>query len=197
MTLPTKLSFLRILLTFAIMGCLFVPGWIPKAAALALFLAASLTDWLDGYLARRWSQASALGALVDPIADKVLVLGTFLAFVQLRRIPAWMVLIILLRELLITGVRMFAASRGIVLAAAREGKHKTVSQMATLVVIFVALVLEEFPGTAGMSAQGRAVLAWTVLGCLWVTMGLTVVSGTTFFWRHRTLLKDAATKSGR
>ncbi len=190
MTLPTKLSLLRILLTFVIMALLFVPGWLAKCSALVLFLLASLTDWLDGYLARRWRQTSALGALLDPIADKVLVLGTFLAFVQLRLIPAWMVLIIALREFLITGVRLFAASRAIVLSAAKEGKHKTVSQMVTIVLILTALIVQELAGETSLTAA----MHWIVLGCLWVTMVLTVISGAAFFWRHRAVLMDAATK---
>ena len=190
MTLPTKLSLLRILLTFVIMALLFTSGWIAKSAALALFLLASFTDWLDGHLARRWKQTSALGALLDPIADKVLVLGTFLAFVQLRLIPAWMVLIIALREFLITGVRLFVASRALVLSAAKEGKHKTVSQMVTIVMVLVALIVQELFGEASVSAATH----WIVLGCLWVTMVLTVISGAAFFWRHRVVLMDAASK---
>ena len=191
MTLPTRLTLLRILLTFVIMGFLFVPGWIAKAAALGCFLLASATDWLDGYLARRWRQTSPLGALLDPIADKVLVLGTFLAFVQLRLLPAWMVLIIVLRELLITGVRLFAASRGIVLSATREGKHKTVSQMVTILVILTVILVEELVGVEALSPVARAAMHWTVLGCLWATVVLTLVSGTSFFWRHWAALRDA------
>ncbi len=191
MNLPTKLSFLRIPLTFLIMALLFTPGWVAKAAALGCFLLASMTDWLDGYLARRWRQMSSLGALLDPIADKVLVLGVFLAFVQLRVIPAWMVLIIVLREFLITGVRLFAASRNIVLSAAKEGKHKTVSQMVTIFTILVILIVQDLLGRASLSHEVKAAMDWTILGCLWVTMILTVISGTSFFWRHRAVLRDA------
>ena len=194
MTLPTQLSLLRIPLTFIIMALLFMPGWIAKAAALGGFLLASMTDWLDGYLARRWHQTSPLGALLDPIADKVLILGMFLAFVQLRLIPAWMVLIIALREFLITGVRLVAASRHVILSAAKEGKHKTVSQMATIVVILSALILQEVLGNRRLSPQLAMGLQWTVLGCLWVTMLLTVISGAGFFWQHRAVLKDAVSR---
>ena len=193
MTLPTQLSLLRIPLTFIIMALLFIPGWIAKAGALAGFLLASVTDWLDGYLARRWHQTSPLGALLDPIADKVLILGTFLAFVQLRLIPAWMVLIIALREFLITGVRLVAASRHIVLSAAREGKHKTVSQIVTIIVVLLILALQEALGNA-FTPQARALMQWIVLGCLWVTMVLTVISGASFFWRHREVLKGAVSR---
>lgn len=173
------------------MGLLFSPGAAAKAAALAGFLLASFTDWLDGYLARRWHQTSALGALLDPIADKVLVLGMFLAFVQLGLIPAWMVLIIAFREFLITGVRLFAASRHVVLSAATEGKHKTVSQMVTIIVILGILIAQQVHGAAPFSEATRRLMDWTILGCLWVTMALTVISGASFFWRHYGALKDA------
>ena len=190
MTLPTKLTCLRIVLTFVIMGLLFVPGREAKAAALALFLFAAATDWLDGELARRWGQMSPLGALLDPIADKVLVLGLFLAFVQLRLLPAWMVLVIALREFLITGVRLFASSRQVILPAAKEGKHKTVSQMATIFVVLAVMLAEEWAPAPGFSPETVRLLDWTVRGCLWVTLVLTVASGTAFFWRHRTVLRD-------
>ena len=193
MTLPTKLTLLRIFLTFITMALLFVPGWPAKAAALGGFMVASLTDWADGYLARRWQQMTALGALLDPIADKVLVLGMFLAFVQLGVIPAWMVLIIALREFLITGVRLFAASRQIVLAAAKEGKHKTVSQMLAILVILAVLFIQEWQGEA-ISQRTMTIMQGTMLGCLWIAMVLTVVSGASFFWRHRVVLKTAVSK---
>ena len=189
MTLPTQLSILRIVLTFVIMGLLFqaTPGSTVLAAA--LFVLASFTDWLDGFLARRWNLKSDLGALLDPIADKVLVLGTFLSFVQLGIVPAWMVLVIASREFLITGVRLVAASRRVVLSAATEGKHKTVSQMGTLVVIFASLITyQQGAWTPGSPAAIR--LDNLIEACLWVTVLLTVYSGYMFFWQHRSVLRD-------
>ena len=190
MMLPTKLTLLRIGLTFVIMRLLFVPGLAAKVSALICFFLASATDWLDGYLARRWRQTTPLGALLDPIADKVLVIGMFLAFVQLRLIPAWMVLVMALREFVITGVRFFAASRGIMLSAAKEGKHKTVSQMATILVILGILVLRESV-RGQMPAWMQATTTVVMWACVWITMTLTVMSGAIFFWRHRALLKGA------
>lgn len=192
MTLPTKLTVLRIFLTFLTMALLFVPGPAAKAWALAGFIVASLTDWLDGWLARRWNQMSPLGALLDPIADKVLVLGVFLAFVQLALVPAWMVLVIAFREFLIPGVRLFAASRHVVLSAAKEGKHKTVSQMLTISVILIVLLIREVAGPGGLAAGQERLMDWLVLGCLWLTMALTVTSGTLFFWRHWAVLRSVA-----
>ena len=191
MTLPNKLTLLRLVLTFLIMGLLFVPGALAKGLCLALFLFAVATDWWDGYLARRFNQISALGTLLDPIADKVLVIGILLAFVQLELIRAWMLLVIFMRELLITGVRLYAASRHVVIPAAREGKHKTVSQMVTILLVLVLLVVREF--LTGRRAE--AFDAWmspVVLGCMWATVVLTVISGASFFWRNRGILADVS-----
>ena len=124
----------------------------------------------------------------------MLVLGVFLAFVQLRLVPAWMVLIIVFREVLITGVRLYAASRNIVLPAAREGKHKTVSQMAAIIVILVGLVIRELWAPEPLPPGAEAAITAVILGCLWVTTILTVVSGTLFFWRHREVLRDAVSR---
>lgn len=190
MTLPTQLTVLRIVLTGLIMSLLFVPGLLAKVSALFLFALAALTDWLDGYLARRLNQVTALGILLDPIADKVLVLGVLVAFVQLRVVPAWMMLVILARELLITGVRLYAATRHVVLSAAKEGKHKTVSQMVAIILILTAFVVREaFAGhpPAALDQLMTQGIAWA----LWITVGLTIISGASFFWRHREILHDA------
>jgi CDP-diacylglycerol--glycerol-3-phosphate 3-phosphatidyltransferase len=191
MTVPTKLTVARIVVAFIVMALMFVPGWVAKSYALAGFLLASFTDWLDGWLARRRHETSALGALLDPIADKVLVLGTFLTFVQLRMVPAWMVLVIFLRESLITGVRLIAANRHVVLPAAKEGKQKTASQMLTLVFLFVALIIQELPGRQ-LSPAAETAMATVIRICLWVTTVLTMWSGASFFWRHRAILRDVA-----
>jgi len=188
MTFPTLLTLLRIPLAFLVMAAIFAPGWPAKAVALGLFLLASMTDWLDGYLARRWRQTSPLGALLDPIADKVLILGTFLALVQLAWIPAWMVLIIVLREFLITGVRLVAASRHVVLAAERAGKQKLVSQVLTIVVILAVLLIQALVGPEAIAPAAGGAMDALIQICLWITMGLTVVSGAVFLWRHRTVL---------
>ena len=192
MTLPTKLTVLRIVLTVLVIALLFVQGWQTKATALVVFLLAGMTDWLDGYLARRWHQTSAFGALLDPIADKVLVLGVFLALVQLRWVPAWMVLIIALRELLVTGVRLYAANRHLILAAATEGKQKMVSQMVAIGMALAALTIAERAEQYGdVAALLTVVMREAVLLCLGVALVLTVLSGTMFFWKHREMLKEA------
>jgi len=194
MTFPTKLTVLRIILTFVIVTLVFIPGLAARVAALVCFVLAGLTDWLDGWVARRWNQTSPLGALLDPIADKLLVLGVFLAFVQLDIVPAWMVLVILVRELVVTGVRLFAASRQVVIAAAKEGKHKLVSQVVAILVILLVLVVREAAGPSGLSPAVEALLAQLILALMWLVVVLTVISGSTFFLKNRHLLWEAVSR---
>ncbi len=117
----------------------------------------------------------------------------FLAFIQLNLVPGWMVLIIAFREFLITGVRLFAAHRHVVLPAASEGKHKTVSQVVTLIILFLVLIIQESLGPGTLSPMAQRVMAGLRMGCLWIAMLLTVVSGTSFFLRHRTVLRVLGT----
>ncbi len=188
MNAPNLLGFSRVALTFVIMLLLFVETWWAKPLALGLFVVAAITDWLDGWLARRWRQTTPMGALLDPIADKILVLGMFLVFVQLELVPAWMVLLIMFREVLITSVRLYAVSRGVVLAAAREGKHKTASQMFTITLILTLLAVQAcLPETRAQAFVAPVQII--ILICVWVTMLLTIISGAAFFWRNRNLFQ--------
>lgn len=188
MTLPTLLSALRIVLAFVVMALSVTPGFSPKVWALVSFVIASFTDWLDGYLARKWKQTSAFGALIDPIADKILTLGVFGVSAYQGLMPWWMVVVIAIREIGITAIRMIAAGRRIVLSAAREGKHKMVSQVFAIFMLLVLSLMRASPEPGAVSgAVMRRVVAFTSLS-LWVAVALTVVSGSLFFWRHRAVL---------
>lgn len=143
MNLPNKLTISRILLTFVFMFFLFSKGIYAKSFALAVFVIASFTDYYDGYLARKAGQVTNLGKILDPIADKVLTLAAFLAFVQLGLAEAWMVVIIITREFFVTGVRLVACGRRVVLAAEQGGKHKTASQVAAIFLMLVFLTVKE------------------------------------------------------
>jgi CDP-diacylglycerol--glycerol-3-phosphate 3-phosphatidyltransferase len=181
MTVPTTLTLLRILFTVVIVLLLLLPGWLPNAVALGCFILASLTDWLDGFLARQRRQSTALGALLDPIADKILVLGILGTFVWRGLIPAWMVLVIAAREVLVTALRLMAVRRGIVLPAEQTGKWKTTAQMVTVGLILITLLIRELGGCE----QALPTLERLVYGGLWIAMLLTVVSGATFVWKQR------------
>ena len=189
MNLPNQLTLSRIILSFAIILFLLTPGVPAKGAALALFILACLTDWWDGRLARRRGLVTDFGILMDPIADKVLVLSCFVAFVQLGVVPAWMVVAIATREFLVTGLRLFALGKGQVLPAEAAGKHKTISQMVAIFVTLIVLVVRE--GLAGTEATG-ALWMGRMEGVIWglamLTVVLTLTSGVSFLWRHRRLI---------
>lgn len=190
MNLPNKLTISRIILTFVFMYFLFAKWAGAKACAFLTFLAAALTDYYDGYLARTKNQITDFGKFMDPIADKILVLAAFLSFVQLELIPAWTVVIIIAREVTVTGMRIFALGRGIVLQAEEAGKHKTVSQMATIFLILIFLVLKgaaQFLSFWNITTE-RLFLD-IIFGLMLITVVLTLTSGISFFWRNRKMFR--------
>ena len=127
------------------MVLLFLKGAVPKGLALFVFLLASLTDYWDGRLARKNNQITGFGKLMDPIADKILTLSAFLAFVEMAIIPAWMAVAIITRDLLITGLRLLIPERGQAIEARSSGKHKTALQFASIVGVLIFLVVKETP----------------------------------------------------
>lgn len=131
MNLPNKLTVLRMLMIFPFVGVMLSQGELPlgKWVALFIFIAASLTDLLDGYLARKYHLITNFGKFMDPLADKLLVCAALICLVELRRIPAWAVIVIISREFIISGFRLVAADNGVVIAASYWGKIKTVFQM--------------------------------------------------------------------
>lgn len=188
MNLPNRLTLLRIFLSFLLMVFLLIPGLGPKLAALVIFVVAALTDLWDGRLARRHKLVTDFGVLMDPIADKVLVLSAFVAFVQLQVVAAWMVVLIATREFLITGLRLFALGKGQVLPAEAAGKHKTVSQMVAISLTLLYLVARE-AGRSGSAADWLIRFGpIAIQGLLLLTVVLTVTSGVSFLWRHRRII---------
>lgn len=137
--IANALTVFRIAVTPVFLVLLFRDEAWCKWTAGVLFGLGAYSDYLDGYLARKYGLYSDFGALLDPLADKVLLLSAFLAFVQMQLAPSWMVLTIMAREFLITGLRQMALSRGVVIAASRAGKHKTVSQIVAVSVILAIL----------------------------------------------------------
>jgi CDP-diacylglycerol--glycerol-3-phosphate 3-phosphatidyltransferase len=164
MTLPNLLTLLRLGLVPVVVLGLEWPGH--TILALVGFAIASGTDWIDGYLARKLNQVTALGSLLDPLADKVLVTAALLGMVHLALIPAWSVTVVLSREFLITGLRTAAINKGIVLSASMSGKIKTVLQMAAIIALLV-----------GWMPLGTAL--W------WAAVAVTIYSGVEYLWQTR------------
>jgi len=161
--------------------------------ALLFFCFAGVTDFLDGRIARARGLITNFGILMDPLADKIMTCSAFIAFVESTRlnpvapvkVGAWMVVVIVARELAITGLRLLAASKNIVLAAERWGKHKTISQIVTLIALLVVAAGGEWP-----SALQNLFAPWTPVFAgimLWITVALTALSGGIYLWRNRQL----------
>src|SRR6266704_101671 len=135
MNLPNKLTVSRFLLTVGFLAVIFSEIPYHETLALALFVAASLTDYFDGMIARRDKLVTNFGILMDPLVDKILICSAFIAFVGLKLIPAWVAVIIVARELAITGLRLLAASKQMVLPAENWGKAKTISQIVAILAM--------------------------------------------------------------
>lgn len=131
--LANQLSLLRILMTPLVVVLLYFPGFITCTLAVLVFIFASFTDWLDGYVARRLNTVTSMGKFLDPLADKLLICSVLIMFVHLQWAPAWVVIIIVCRELVVTGLRAMAVDEGIVLAADKFGKAKTVLQILAII----------------------------------------------------------------
>ena len=188
--LPNILTISRIVLTFIFIIFIFLKGIRPRIIGLILFSLASITDMYDGRIARKYNLVSDFGKLMDPIADKILVLGAFLTFVQLQLIPAWMVIVIILRESFITGFRLVALRQGKVLAAMDAGKYKTVSQMATIFIILIFLIFKEVMLARSLWSADMEFYSFAGITILMsITLALTIISGLSFVLRNKHLLK--------
>jgi CDP-diacylglycerol---glycerol-3-phosphate 3-phosphatidyltransferase len=195
MNLPNKLTASRFVLTIAFLAVMFTQGPYHESIALVLFCAAGISDYLDGEIARRRKLITNFGILMDPLADKIMVCSAFIAFVGLDWIKAWMTVIVVARELAITGLRLLAASKNVVLAAERYGKHKTISQIVAIIAILVLHSYQQWPPVGEWIFGFRIIfkgpwVAWFSEGAKWVAVILTFISGWLYLWKNRALYLD-------
>ena len=189
MNLPNKLTIFRVILIVPFVVLLLggEAGWfgnnilIPNLIALAIFIIASLTDLADGKIARKYNMVTNFGKFMDPLADKLLVCSALIALVELGRIPAWIVIIIIAREFIISGFRLVASDNGVVIAASYWGKFKTTFQM-----VMVCLMLVNVPGMEAL---------WPWLNLLtqvvmWIALVLTVVSLIVYLVKINGVMKE-------
>ena len=176
MNTPNKLTVARmIMVPFLVVFLL--TGWGGEAnryISLILFVAASITDWFDGYLARKNHLVTNFGKFMDPLADKLLVCSAMICMIELGRLPAWFVIIIIGREFIISGFRLIAAENGIVIAANYWGKFKTVSQMIMIILLILHFDLSVF------------VILEQIF--IWLSLALTVISLMTYIWQNRSVM---------
>ena len=186
LNLPNKLTLIRMFLAPIYLALMLIEFPYHYIVALAVFAMASLTDMLDGKIARKNNLITAFGKLIDPLADKMLTTAALLAFMREGWCRIWIVMIVLTREFAVAGVRLIATAQGIVIPANYWGKAKTVSQMVFTIVI---MLLAELDATFDIFANaGWFTLARVSNIMLWITAVLTVVSGITYFVDSKKLI---------
>jgi len=141
--LPNRITMFRMCMIILFIPSILAENIVFNYVALSLFIIAAISDWLDGYLARKYDIVSTFGKVMDPLADKILVISTLLCFVQLGVVPAWMVIISISREFMINGIRIIAAQEGRIIMASNWGKAKTVVEMTAISVILFLKVLQD------------------------------------------------------
>ena len=172
MNLPNQLTLLRIILILPFLLVLYLDVPYAEYIALAIFVAASLTDMLDGQIARKRNLITDFGKFADPLADKMLVTAAMLWFVEQGQMPAWALLIVSVREFAVSGLRMVASDQGRVIAAGWSGKVKTASTMVCIVLMFLPI-----PPAVGTA-------------CVAVIVAATIWSGVEYFVKNRDCLRD-------
>ena len=185
MNLPNKLTILRIIMIpffvfFLLSG---VGGSASKWIALVIFAAASITDTLDGYIARRDNLITDFGKFMDPLADKLLVCSAMICLVDLKLLPAWIVIIIIAREFIISGFRLIAAEHQIVIAASMWGKFKTTFQMAMIILLILNM-------NADVYVAGVGIIHVLALIATYVALVLTIVSLLDYLYKNKAVLKE-------
>ncbi|MFA5072426.1 MAG: CDP-diacylglycerol--glycerol-3-phosphate 3-phosphatidyltransferase [Nitrospirota bacterium] len=171
--IPNLLSISRILSVPIFIVLLLNPDIVRVLTAVGIFFLASATDWLDGYLARKWGQVTKIGKLLDPIADKILIMSALVILVGMRSdvvlVPAWMAIVIIGREFAVTGLRSIASSEGIVIAAETWGKGKVVAQVTAVIALLLFSCLHD---------------AWLLIvgtAALWIALILSLYSAALYF----------------
>lgn len=178
MNLPNKLTLFRVVLIPFFVFFLLTPYFegYGNYIAVAIFIVASITDFLDGKIARKYNLVTNFGKFMDPLADKLLVCSALICLIQLELIPAWVVIIIIAREFIISGFRLVASDNGVVIAASYWGKFKTAFQMLTVIVLILNIPNKVF----------------TILGTvlIYVSLTLTVISLIDYIAKNKDVLKD-------
>lgn len=177
MNLPNKLTLLRVLLIPFFVAVLLLDGGnsqLLRSAAAAIFIAASLTDLLDGKIARKYHLVTNFGKFMDPLADKLLVSAALICLVELGQLPAWMVIVIISREFIISGFRLVAVEQGIVIAASYWGKFKTTFQMIAIILLVIHAPVLQLPARI----------------CTWAALALTIISLVDYVVKNITVLTN-------
>lgn len=198
MNLPNTITLCRLGLTAIFVGGTAMESVAGHWIALVAFVIAAISDWFDGYFARKYGMVTPLGKLLDPLADKVLVCSAFVYLSAMGFCPVWVTVLILAREFLITGLRQIAVEAGQVLAADRLGKWKTGLQLTyciTCLVWFATDALDSSNPVMWLLHYLSNPASWLTPVSLWLALGLTLISGWNYMWTSRGLLKPGKGQS--
>ena len=179
MNLPNKLTILRVIMIPFFVAALLYDGGANqnmRYVAAALFIIASLTDMLDGKIARKYNLVTNFGKFMDPLADKLLVCSALICLIELNALPAWMVIVIISREFIISGFRLIASDNGVVIAASYWGKFKTTFQMVSVVLLILDI----------------QALAFVTTICVWIALLLTIVSLVDYIYKNHKILTEGS-----
>ncbi len=191
MNLPNTITLFRLILTAIFCVAASAEGVVGYAIALAAFVLGAISDWLDGYLARRMGLVTSLGKLLDPLADKILVCSGFVYLSAEGLCPVWVTALIICREFLVTGIRQIAVEEGQVIAADNLGKWKTTFQLTFIITALVYLTFESVDSTnplvTGLQYLSHKDHLLFPLS-LWPAVVLTVVSGWSYFWKSKDII---------
>lgn len=193
MNLPNSITLFRLVLTAVFCAAASAEGVTGYAIALTAFILGAVSDWLDGYLARKMNLVTSLGKLLDPLADKILVCSGFVYLSAKGLCPVWVTALIICREFLVTGIRQIAVEKGKVIAADGLGKWKTTFQLTFIITALVHLTFETI-ATENPVVKLLQYLSdkehWLFPLSLWPAVALTVVSGLSYFWQSREMILD-------
>ncbi len=177
MTTANKITIFRVICIPVFIVLMYMDGAAARYGALAVFVIASLSDFLDGYIARHYNQVSNFGKFMDPLADKILVITAMLLFVESGRMPGWVLALVVAREFAVSGLRLVAVEQGRVIAAAKSGKIKTASTMVCIILMLLIGVPYSAPDYLGMVCNAVILLT-------------TLYSGVEYFIVNRDVLKN-------
>lgn len=188
MNWANRLTVSRLVLTILFVAALNSSWVYASTTALTIFILAGVTDFFDGEIARRYGEITNFGKLMDPLVDKIMMAAAFISLVPLGAIPAWAATTVVARDFLITGLRLMASARGLILPAERLGKHKTSWQIITVVFFLVLLSARELKYATDQNDWWFR--AWNQGGpvLVWIAVGFTVYSGLRYAWRHRDVI---------
>jgi len=185
MNLPNKITIARVfmipLFLIALLSGMFSDGT-ARIVAASIFLLAAMSDWADGFLARRLNQTTNFGKFMDPVADKLLTASAFIALLSMESLASWMVIVIISREFIISGVRLVAVEQGVVIAASNWAKLKTAIHMVTIVALL--LTHESIFGSA------YSVLSTVCIALVWLSVALAVISAFEYVYKNLDVFKD-------